>query len=282
MGREAAARGEPRAKKLGLALSGGGAWGGAHLGVLRALDEAGIAPRFIAGTSCGAVAGGFYAAGVPMASTLAFVDRLRWRSLRMLGMPRLGFFHSGEMERFLAQTLGDVRIEDLRLPLAVVATELRTARPVVFREGSLAHALSASSAIPVVFSPVMDGDAVLVDGGLSDNLPTQVCRGMGAEVVLAVNVIPGFGQERRYRNLFDIAMGTLEVLVQHSTETGAEAADLCLRPEVLAVNPSDLSRMSHLVTAGERALSEALPRLRELLAGAAKPESAEGKRKRGR
>jgi NTE family protein len=283
MAREAAARGEPRAKKLGLALSGGGAWGGAHLGVLRALDEAGLAPYCVAGTSCGAVAGGFYAAGVPMASALAFADRLRWRSLRMLGMPRLGFFHSGEMERFLRQTLGDVRIEDLRIPVAVVATELRTARPVVFREGPLAHALSASSAIPVVFSPVMDGEAVLVDGGLTDNLPTQVCRGMGAEIVLAVNVIPGFDRERRYHNLFDIAMGTLEVLVQHSTDLGAEAADLCIHPEVIAVNPSDLSRMNLLVAAGERALHDALPRLRELLeGGAARAEKPEERHKKGR
>ena len=103
---------------------------------------------------------------------------------------------------------------------------------------------------------------------------------MGAEVVLAVNVIPGFDKARRYQNLFDIAMGTLEVLVQHSTETGAEAADLCLRPEVLAVNPSDLSRMNHLVAAGERALSEALPRLRELLDGhAQKPAKPDARRK---
>jgi hypothetical protein len=106
---------------------------------------------------------------------------------------------------------------------------------------------------------------------------------MGAEVVLAVNVIPGFDRARRYHNLFDIAMGTLEVLVQHSTETGAEAADLCIRPEVIAVNPSDLSRMNQLVAAGERSLSEALPRLQELLAGApTKAVKPEGRHRRGR
>jgi len=254
-----------RKKRLGLALSGGGSRGGAHVGVLRVLDEAGIRPWCISGTSCGAIVGAFYAAGVSLGEQLAFADRLRWRSLRMLGMPRLGFFHSGEMERFLTKILGDVRIEELSVPLAVVATDFRMARSVVFRQGSVARALSASSAIPVVFSPVLDGDSVLVDGGLTDNLPTEVCRELGADVVLAVSVVSGFGTFRRYRNLFDVAMGTLDLLVKESTERGGRAADLFVAPEVNAFHPSDLSRMVDLVTAGETAMREALPRLNQIL-----------------
>jgi NTE family protein len=252
-------------KKLGLALSGGGSRGAAHVGVMRVLEQAHIRPDFIAGTSCGAIVGAFYAAGVPLSKQLAFADRLRWRSLRMLGIPRMGFFHSGEMERFLASAVGDRRLEDLPIPVAVVATEFRTARPVVIREGRIAHALSASSAIPVIFSPVLDGDTVLVDGGLTDNLPVQVCRGMGADIVLAVRVVSGFHEHRRYRNLFDVAMGTLDLLVKESTERGSEAADLTLDPTVQHINPSDLSRMLELVASGEACMREALPRLRELL-----------------
>jgi NTE family protein len=252
-------------KKLGLALSGGGAWGTAHVGVLRVLHQAGVEPEFIAGTSSGAIVGAFFAAGVSFAGQLDFARRLRRRSLRLLGMPRLGFFHSGEMERFLKQVVGETRIEELRLPMAIVATEFRTARTVVFRDGPLAHALSASSAIPVIFSPVIEGEAVLIDGGLTDNLPTQVCRGMGADVVLAVNVIPGFSRGRNYRNLFDIAMGTLEMLVKDSTERGASAADVCVHPDFGAIHPSDLSRTGTLVEAGERAMLAELDRLRDLL-----------------
>jgi NTE family protein len=252
-------------RKLGLALSGGGSRGAAHVGVLRVLEQAHIRPDYIAGTSCGAIVGAFYAAGVPLSKQLAFADRLRWRSLRMLGIPRMGFFHSGEMERILASAVGDRRLEDLPIPVAVVATEFRTARPVIIREGRIAHALSASSAIPVIFSPVVDGDTVLVDGGLTDNLPVQVCRGMGADVVLAVRVVAGFHEHRRYRNLFDVAMGTLELLVKESTERGSEVADLTLDPMVHHVNPSDLSRMLELVAAGEACMRESLPRLRELL-----------------
>lgn len=252
-------------RKLGLALSGGGSRGSAHAGVLRALEAAGIVPDYIAGTSSGAIAGAFYAAGVSLARQMAFVEQLRWRSLRMLGMPRMGFFHSSEMERYLGRVLGNVRFEDLRVPLAVVATEFRTARPVIFRTGSVARALTASSAIPVVFSPVLDGESVLVDGGLTDNLPTQVCRGMGAEIVLGVNVVSDFGTARHYRNLFDVAMGTLDLLVKDSTERGAEAADLCLVPTVGHCHPSDLSRPGELLRCGEAAMRGALPKLMHLL-----------------
>jgi len=252
-------------RKLGLALSGGGSRGAAHVGVMRVLEQAHIRPDYIAGTSCGAIVGAFYAAGVPLSRQLAFADRLRWRSLRMLGIPRMGFFHSGEMERYLATALGDKRFEDLAIPVAVVATEFRTARPVVIRSGPVAHALSASSAIPVIFSPVLDGETVLVDGGLTDNLPVQVFRGMGADVVLAVRVVSSFTEHRRYRNLFDVAMGTLDLLVKESTERGSEAADLCLDPTVHHINPSDLSRSLELVAAGEASMREALPRLRQLL-----------------
>jgi len=263
-------------RKFGLALSGGGSRGAAHVGVLRVLEQAHIKPDFIAGTSCGAIVGAFYSAGVPLSRQLAFVDRLRWRSLRMLGIPRMGFFHSGEMERILASAIGDRRLEDLPIPIAVVATEFRTARPVILREGPVAHALSASSAIPVIFSPVQDGETVLVDGGLTDNLPVQVCRGMGADVVLAVRVVSGFHEHRRYRNLFDVAMGTLELLVKDSTERGSESADLCLDPMVAHINPSDLSRSLELVAAGEACMREALPRLRQLLEDKKEKASASG------
>lgn len=253
-------------KRLGLALSGGGAWGGAHLGVLEVLEDAGLAPSWIAGTSCGAIVGGLYAAGVSAAGQLEFAEGLRKRTLRMLGVRSMGILRSGEMERYLAQWVGDKRLEELPFPVAVVATEFRTGRSVVFREGRLAHALSASSAIPVIFSPVVDGEEVLVDGGLTDNLPTQVCRGMGGEVVMAVDVTCGFGPQRRYHNLFDIAMGALELMVKDSTERGSAAADLCVHPDVAPVHPHDLSHMAMLVAAGERAMREALPQLLDLLA----------------
>lgn len=253
-------------KKLGLALSGGASRGAAHAGVIRILAEEGIKLSFIAGSSSGAVVGAFHAAGVPIEKQIDFAQKLRWRSLRMLGVPKMGFFQPGEMERFLREVLGDIQIEDLPMPFAVMATEFRMARSVVFRKGSLARALSASSAIPVVFSPVIKGSQVLVDGGLTDNLPAQVCRVMGADVVLAVNVLPTFTRDRRYKNLFDIAMGAFDMLALPSTERGSRAADIAVVPRVHHVNPSDMSHVEHIVARGAVAMRTALPDLKKLLA----------------
>jgi NTE family protein len=245
--------------------------------VIQILMKHGIQPSVIAGCSSGAVAGAFYAAGVSFDKQLEFAQKLRWRSVRMLGIPKMGFFQPGEMERFIKEVIGDVQFEDLAVPLAVMATEFRTARSVVFREGPVAWALSASSAIPVVFSPVVDGRRVLVDGGLTDNLPSQVCRVMGADVVLAVNVIPGFGHERNYHNMFDVALGTFDLLALPSSDRGSQAADLSVVPRVGHINPSDMSRVEETVARGAAAMRRALPELRKLLEPL---EKTEGKKKR--
>jgi NTE family protein len=254
-------------KRLGIALSGGGARGAAHTGVLRVLEHHEIPIHCIAGTSSGAIVGSFHAAGIPPEKQLQFAQRLRWRSLRMLGIPKMGFFHSGELERFLSELLGDVHFEDLKIPLQVVATDFRTARPVVFKSGRVAPAVAASAAIPIVFSPVRLGEMVLVDGGLTNNLPADLARAMGAEIVLGVSVLSVFDEKRRYDSFFDIALGTMDLMSKASTEVGAVGCDVCLSPLTGPRSPSDLARAPSMVAEGEAAMLRALPRLKELLAG---------------
>ena len=256
------ALGRPR---LGLALSGGAARGAAHGGVLHVLREEGIDVHCIAGTSAGAIVGSFNAAEIPLPRQMEFAQALRWRSVRMLGIPKMGFIQTGEMERFLREILGDRRIEELPMPFGVVATDFRTATRVVFRDGSLVHALTASAAIPVIFSPVLEGEMILVDGGVSDNLPSQLCRDMGADVVLAVNVVPDFRGDRRLRNLFEMAMATFDLLTLHSTKPGLANADLSIHPEVARFHPAELERVEEMVARGAVAMRRALPALRRLL-----------------
>jgi NTE family protein len=252
-------------KRLGIALSGGGARGAAHTGVLRVLQNAGLPVHCIAGCSSGAIVGAFHAAGVPPDKQLQFAQRLRWRSLRMLGIPKMGFFHSGELERFLIETVGDIHFDALKIPLAVVATDFRTASPVVFRQGRVAPAVAASAAIPIVFSPVRIGEMVLVDGGLTNNLPADIARGMGADIVLGVSVLSVFDEKRRYDNFFDIALGTMDLMSRHSTEVGRKECDLCITPLMGPRSPGDLARAPSMVAEGEAAMMRALPRLKELL-----------------
>jgi NTE family protein len=256
-------------RKLGVALSGGGARGAAHTGVLRVLTQAGIRIHCIAGTSSGAIVGAFHAAGVPPERQLRFAQRLRWRSLRMIGIPKMGLFHTGELEKFLIETLGDIRFDELEIPLGVVATDFRTAQSVIFREGRVAPAVAASAAIPIVFSPVMLGDMVLVDGGLSDNLPSGLARTMGADVVLGVSVLSVFDEARRYQTFFDIALGTMDLMSRTSNETGSAGCDLCIAPLRGPRSPSDLARAPAMTAEGEAAMLRALPRLKQLLSGEA-------------
>jgi len=123
--------------------------------------------------------------------------------------------------------------------------------------------VAASGAIPIIFSPVRLGDIVLVDGGLSNNLPADVAREMGGDVVLGVNVISEFHQDRKYASFFDIALATMDLAIRSSTETGVRQCDLCVHPE--AHSFSDLKRAPAMMAAGEEAMRRALPRLRALL-----------------
>ncbi|HAF71031.1 MAG: Phospholipase, patatin family, putative [Acetothermia bacterium 64_32] len=182
--------GEP---KIGLALASGGARGAAHVGVLKVLEREGIKPCAIAGSSIGAMVGGAYAAG-------ASVERIEqeWLNTNLPKVvrsflptfPRAGLSSGGELRKYLRSMFGDLRIEDLKIPFAAVATDIDTGEAMVLREGPLVDALRASTAIPGIFFPVGWKGRFLVDGGLVEPLPVRICRELGAEIVIGVDITP--------------------------------------------------------------------------------------------
>jgi len=186
--------GEAEAKvKLGLALSSGGARGAAHVGVLKVLERAGIEIAAIAGTSIGAGVGGLYAAGVPLREIEHLwleTDIVKVIKNYLPTFPRSGWSSGSEFRRSLQQLIGDIRIEDLRIPYAAVATDIETGEEVVLRSGPLVEAIRASTSIPGLFTPVYLEGRYLVDGGLVNPLPTDVVRAMGVDLVIAVDVVP--------------------------------------------------------------------------------------------
>lgn len=175
---------EPR---LGIALGSGSARGWAHIGVLAALEEAGIVPRVVAGTSIGALVGAAYASDR--------MDRLRewvleidwWDIVRYMDLRR-GGVEGERLMRAFGERVDDVSIETLAKPFGAVATDLQTGREVWFQEGSLLEAVRASIALPGLFCPVKFRESWLVDGGLVDPLPVSLCRALGADRVIAVNL----------------------------------------------------------------------------------------------
>lgn len=204
--------------KIGLVLGGGGAKGAAEVGVLKVLEEAGIKPDYICGTSIGSIVGGLYAAGYSAAELETMFQTQEWLSLLtdrssslanepykvdndvtyIFGFPiidrkakGLGVMKGSSIEHMLDSMVcakGCKDFQSLKIPFCCVAADIRSGTEVILREGSLARAMRASMAIPAIFKPVEIDDRKLVDGGMLNNLPVDVCREMGADIIIAVDL----------------------------------------------------------------------------------------------
>jgi NTE family protein len=180
-------------KIIGLALSGGGARGLAHIGVLKVLDSEGIKVGFIAGTSMGGIIGAAYACGYAPSEieeiALRFSRRGELIKFIDLHPNRRGLLEGNKVRNFLRDTLGsDLEFSQLKIPLLLVAVDLNSGKEVVFSEGKVLPAIFATSAIPGIFSPIEYQSKVLVDGGVLNNLPVENLKTMGAEINVAVDV----------------------------------------------------------------------------------------------
>jgi len=190
-----------RTPKIGLALSGGSARGLAHIGVLKALEEESIPIDLISGTSVGALVGACYARERNARALEEIASGIDWKKLVHLTDLNLivlwkGFVQGQKVKSFLHSILGDVKFENLAIPLAVVATDIDSMEEIIITEGSVIEAVRASISLPAIFTPVKWENRFLVDGGVVNPLPADVVRNMGAEIVIAVNVLGG-GKRRK-------------------------------------------------------------------------------------
>lgn len=210
-------------QKLGLALGSGAARGLAHIGVLQALAEAGWAPSVVAGTSAGALVGGLFAAG-KLAEFEAVVRGLDWKQAARffleVSFPRSGLIEGTKITEFLAKLAGRRRIQDLPVVFAAVAADISSGREVLLGEGDLVAAIRASIAVPGIFTPVKRRDDLLVDGGLVNPVPVNVCRVLGAEYVIAVDL--NRGRLRDHRSAADGGEGRAGAVSPRAGD-GAEA-----------------------------------------------------------
>ncbi len=265
---------------LGLALSGGGARGLAHIGVLKVLEGEGIPIDLLAGTSMGGFIAAAYAAGMSAADLEQ--EALRMASLRRLlpladpSLLQQGLFHGQRVVDYLASHLGDRTFDDLRIPLALVAVDLNSQQQVILRQGRVVDAVRATIAIPGLLTPVKQGDQLLVDGGLLNNLPADVVRSMGADVVVAVDVHSdrmSISRLRQHRYIPSGLIDTLDVLWRSLMIMIAEIEryqlaqappDVLIRPDIPAdiATLTGFTRAAEIIATGEDAAVEALPRIR--------------------
>ncbi|UCF09641.1 MAG: patatin-like phospholipase family protein [Candidatus Bipolaricaulota bacterium] len=286
---------------FGLALGSGGARGSAHVGVLKALEEHGLVPDVIVGSSMGAQVGGAFAAGIPSDTLISQWQTASFARLVKTLLPTIpwGGWSSGtEISRMMHRLVGEVRIEDLPITFAAVATDLQTGRPHVLTEGSLVQAIRASLSVPGLFTPVWVDGHLLIDGGVTDPLPVDVTRSLGADVVAAVDVLvcpedvpltglPAFGQgerllgivkrlsegngmdngDRRFHpNVFSVLFQMSTVFQKRVSELGLriQPPDVLIRPD-FSSDPPCYSDVGGGIEAGRRAAEEALPAIRECL-----------------
>ena len=269
----------PRPQRVGLVLGGGAARGIAHVGVLQALEENGIYPAVVAGTSVGALVGGLYAAGVSSLRLETLVRDLKWFDLVSLRLPSvnlsdlarnipMGLVDLDKMMEWIDQALGgEVNIQQLNLPFAAVATDLLTGEIVVMNDGSLAEAIRASCSVPGVFTPYHRNGRLLVDGVVVNNMPVSVAQDLGADYIIAVDLLPLLdGAQAEPRNVVELSMTALFMLAR-ATQIEQELADILIAPEITHINLADLSAGEVLLKAGRRAAEAAIPRIQAALTG---------------
>lgn len=257
--------------RLGLALGGGAVRGAAHLGVLSVLEREGIAPDVVTGTSVGAVLGAGVAAGVSSADMLERFHKARWTNIaRPSWGSRLSVFDTNPLGQLLAEVTSAETFGDLALPFAVVASDILTGTSVVITDGPLGEAVVASAAIPAIFEPVRRDGHLLVDGGLTDNLPVAAARALGADYVIAVDIMPPLDGTYEPGDVRDMLLLSWNI-VQREGETGRAMADLVITPDVVRVSLSDFSQTQTAYDAGVAAAEAALPALLADLGREAKP-----------
>jgi len=248
-------------KRVGLALSGGAVRGAAHIGVLEVLEEHGIHPYCVAGTSAGSAVGVVYCAGLGLPKIKEVALNLQWSKLGRVVRPKLGFFDGSRMEEYIIRLIGDLTFDQLAIPFAATAADILKDELVILREGRVAPAVRASCALPGIFTPVEYQDRLLVDGGLINNLPVSAVREMGADYVIAVDLLPLSVVDRKApASLLEMWYLTIFTLMRN-THREASLADVVIYPRLGQFGWVDLSNVPVFIKRGREAAEAVMPRI---------------------
>jgi NTE family protein len=257
--------------RIGLALGGGFARGVAHVGVLRAFQREGIPLHCIAGVSAGAMVAAAYASGTALddigriGCDMRFTDVARW------SLCRWGLVGSERMSKFLQRLLKKFQFEDMDIPLGVVATDLASGEPVLFRDtGDVCLPIRASCSYPGLFRPVLHGGNLLVDGAMSMEVPALLARNMGATHVVSV-CLPMPGSSDLPRHMLHVVNRCFQILQKRSEASWRAISDTVIMPQVSDTSWDGFEKGQYLIDQGEKAAMAVMPEVRQWLAGRACP-----------
>lgn len=253
-----------RPPRIGLALGGGAARGFAHIGVIQVLEENGIKVDYVTGTSAGSLVAALYASGRNGAALAAMADQMDESAFADWAFPGRGLIRGEALARYVRDNTGGRTIEQMVVPLGIVATDLDTGQPILFQRGDAGTAVRASSSVPAVFTPVKIGAREYVDGGLVSPVPVRFAKQMGAELVIAVDIsaIPDgapTGDPMR------MLLQTFAIMGKSINTFELREADIVLRPKLAGVSSADFSNRKRSIQAGRDAMTSALVELKTKL-----------------
>ncbi len=252
-------------KKVGLVLGGGGARGIAHVGVIKVLVENKIPIHLIAGSSSGALFGALFAGGMNPYDMARAAKATDWGKLVRLRFSLAEPVSAAGIEKLVIDNIGNKNIEDLRVPLSIVATDLNLGERVVISRGNAAKAVHASSSIPGIFSPVRFQGRLLADGLIVDNLPVQVARGMGADFIIAVDVVPAVELTKWDPTVASVIERAMDISCRSAAVHAKELADVVIEPVRKNISATSLDHADELIKMGEEAALKALPSIKDKL-----------------
>jgi NTE family protein len=257
-----------RPPRLGLALGGGAARGFAHIGVIQVLEEAGIRPDLVVGTSAGSLVAALYAHGKTAAELANLALTMDEGSITDWAFPSRGLIRGEALARFVREQTGGTPIEKMKMPLGVVATDLDSGVGVLFQRGDTGIAVRASSSVPAVFQPVKIGDREYVDGGLVSPVPVHFARQMGAEMVIAVDISsPPDGASTD--GTMKLLLQTFAIMGKSINRFEMKEADVVIRPPLIGVSSADFTSRVRAIRSGRETALSLLPEIKAKLAALA-------------
>ena len=254
--------------KIGLALGGGGARGLAHIGVIKILEKNKIPIDLIAGSSIGAIIGGFYASGLNIKEIEKIALDIDYHKIfSVLFEPRLkqGLIGGEKIKIFIENYIGKKNFKDCRIPFSAVATNLKTGEIVPLNKGEIAQAIQASISIPLIFKPVKINNQTLIDGELSSPVPVEVVRNMGADIIIAVNLDKYHHTNKKDLNWYDIANNSLSILRYHLAQQNIKNADIVIKVDLKSYWYQFVNGQGKKILAGEKAAKKVIPKLQKII-----------------
>ena len=253
--------------RIGLALGGGAARGFAHIGVIQVLEEAGIRPSLVVGTSAGSLVAALYASGKNGAQLQHVAELMEEATFADWTLPIFsrGMLRGEALARYVSAQVNGRVIETMALPLGIVATDLNSGQGMLFQRGDTATAVRASSAVPALFQPVRISGRDYVDGGLVSPVPVRYARQMGAELIIAVD-ISDTPESNPASDTLQVLLQTFSIMGKSINAFELRDAEVVVRPALLGFSSADFGARRSAIEAGRVAMRAALPQLRAALA----------------